>query len=291
MHLESLTDSFGASVTHLDLRTRPSRDTLRELCAALYEHRVLVIRGQRLTRDQYLDFGRRMGTPIPHVLDHMRMRGYPEMMTVGNTESRDLDPKIRNGAALWHTDQSYEAKPANATMLYSLIAPSTGGETQFCDMAGAYDDLPADRRAELANLDMAHKYGYGKRRHGEVSANPIINDEQDNRVPPVYHPLVMTHPVTGRRALYALGHGAYGIKGLPEAKANELIEALKDHVLQERYLYRHPYAVGDVVIWDTLQTMHSATPIDPMTTRIDARLLWRISVRGTPPELGTQTPG
>ena len=126
----------------------------------------------------------------------MRMPGYPELMTVGNTEERDRDSKIRNGAALWHTDQSYDRVPASATMLYSIIAPREGGQTQFCDMASAYDALDADTRRRIETIEVAHKCGRGKRLAGEAEVNPIINEDQDRRVPPVYHPLVMRHPVT-----------------------------------------------------------------------------------------------
>jgi alpha-ketoglutarate-dependent taurine dioxygenase len=95
---------------------------------------------------------------------------------------------------------------------------------------------------------------------------------------------VLPHPVSGRKALYALGHGAHGIRGMDEAAAMDLIEQLKEHALQEKYIYRHRYQVGDIAIWDTLQTMHAATPIDVATgeNTDNARILWRISVRGKP---------
>jgi alpha-ketoglutarate-dependent taurine dioxygenase len=210
------------------------------------------------------------------------MPDYPQMMTVGNTEVRDRDPKIRNGAALWHTDQSYEKIPASATMLYSIIAPKHGGETQFCDMRGAYEALDENTRSRIDSLYVAHKYGAGKRRDDEPPVNPLINDEQDQRVPVTWHPLVMPHPVTGTRALYALGHGAHGIRGMAATQAEELLDELKEHCAQEQFIYKHKYEVGDVVIWDTLQTMHRATPIDVASGKDDSRLLWRISLRGLP---------
>lgn len=273
---------FGVEVRGLDLARGADADTMHLLTSALYEHQVLVVRGQQLDRHSYLAFGRQWGTPIAHVLDHMRMSGYPELMTVGNTEKRDEDPKIRNGAALWHTDQSYEAVPASATMLYSIRAPRSGGETQFCNMALAYEALDAATRARIDELELAHKYGRGTRRADEPSVNPIINEGQDRRVPVIYHPVAYAHPVTGRKALYALGHGAHGVKGMPDDEGLALIESLKDHALQERFIYRHKYQVGDVTIWDTLATMHRATPIDVASSDADARLLWRISVRGKP---------
>ena len=274
--------AFGVEVCGVDLRAGMDEALTRLLTDALYEHRVIVIRNQNLDRQTYLRFGRQLGTPIPHVLDHMRMPGYPDLMTVGNTEKRDEDDKIRNGAALWHTDQSYEKVPASATMLYSIIAPEHGGETQFCDMAAAYDNLGDAMRRRIEGIVVAHKYGRGRRQEGEPPANPIISEVQDRRVPAVYHPLVMRHPVTGRKALYALGHGAYAIKGMADDQAEALLDELKTHALDERHIYRHKYLVGDLVVWDTLQTMHAATPIGVATSNADSRLLWRISVRGHP---------
>ena len=277
-----LDGAFGVEIVGLDLNHDYDAECIRFVSQALYAHQVVVIRDQRLDEANYLRFGRQWGSPIPHVLDHMRMPNFPELMTVGNTEKRDEDDKIRNGAALWHTDQSYEAVPASATMLYALKTPARGGETQFCNMALAYDALDEQTRARIDAFQIAHKYGRGQRRADEQAANPIINDEQDQRVPPIYHPLVYSHPITGRKALYALGHGAHGVKGMPDDEADALIESLKGHVLQDEFIYRHRYQVGDVAIWDTLSTMHRATPIDVATGEDNARLLWRISIRGKP---------
>ena len=149
-------------------------------------------------------------------------------------------------------------------------------------MATAWDNLDEATRRRIDDVEIAHKYGRGTRRAGEPPANPIINDEQDRRVPPIYHPLVMRHPVTGRKALYALGHGAYAVRGMSDDEGEALLDELKEHALQERHIYRHKYAVGDLVVWDTLQTMHAATPIDIASSSADSRLLWRISVRGRP---------
>ena len=280
--IAAIDGNFGAQISGCDLATGLDAATFAALARTLYDKRVIVIPEQSLSQADYLRFGCQWGEPIPHVLDHMRMRGYPQLMTVGNTEERDRDPLIRNGAALWHTDQSYERVPASATMLYSIIAPRHGGETQFCDMRRAYDELDESIRMRIDSLVVAHKYGAGKRRDDEPPVNPLINERQDQRVPVTYHPLVMAHPVTGTRALYGLGHGAHGIKGLHDGDADALLEMLKTHCAQERFIYRHQYRVGDIVIWDTLQTMHRATPIDIASGADDSRLLWRISVRGKP---------
>lgn len=289
INIKPLDGAFGAEIHGIDISCGIDDDTMSLLTRALYENRLIVIRQQHLNEENYLHFGRQWGTPIPHVLDHIRMSGYPEMLVVGNTEEKDKQEVIRNGAALWHTDQSYEKIPASATMLYSIKTPQTGGETQFCDMASAYDDLDEVTKARIDDLQVAHKYGKGKRRKGEMLVNPIINQEQDQRVPVIYHPMVLRHPVTGRKTLYAMGHGAHAIKDMNDDAAEALIEQMKEHVLQEKYIYRHRYEIGDIAIWDTWQTMHSATPIDIVSNENNARLLWRISVRGKPAIYQTQT--
>ena len=102
------------------------------------------------------------------------------------------------------------------------------------------------------------------------------------KLPTHFHPLVLTHHVTKRKTLYAVGQSSYGIRDMEDEKAIVLLEKLKDHALQEKYIYRHKYEVGDVAIWDTFQTLHSGSKIDVATCDKDSRLLWRISVRGKP---------
>ena len=273
--------AFGAEIHGLDLAAGADDSTMRLLTDTLYENCVLVVRDQHFDEEQFLRFGRAWGTPIPHVLRRMQMPGYPELMTVGNTEKWDKDPKVRMGAALWHTDKSYERVPASATILYCIKAAVVGGETQFCNMARAYESLDEETQARIVSLIVTHKYGRGFRRHDEAPVIPI-DDDRDGQLPAVSHPLVLAHPITGRYALYALGQGAYGIEGMSDDEARQLIIGLKDHALQECNIYRHKYRVGDLVIWDNLQTMHSATPIGVATSDADSRLLWRISVRGKP---------
>jgi len=282
MKFHPLYGDFGVEASGLDVSRGLDDEILTALSQALYKHRLLVLRGQDCDKDAYLAFGRRWGAPIPHVLDHMRMPGYPEMLVVGNTEAKDKKEEIRNGAALWHTDQSYEAVPASATMLYALQVPEGGGPTLYCDMVAAYRDLDEAMKARIDRLEVGHSYGAGKIRADELRVNPIINDDQRGRVPAIYHPLVRRHHVTGEPALYALGHGAFAIKGMPDDEAEALLDELKDHCLQERYIHAHRYQVGDIAIWDTFLTMHRAVPIDVATGKADARLLWRISVRGKP---------
>ena len=282
--IEPLDAACGAQVRGVDLTRDLSDSLMRALTQALYDHRVLVIKDQRLDKASYYRFGEQWGDPIAHVLDHMRMKDFPAMMTIGNTEERDKDDTVRNGAALWHTDQSYEAEPASATMLYSVIVPRVGGQTHFADMVAAYEALDDETRDRADRMTVGHLYGQTRLRADEYAVTPLQGDRQVEAVPTCWHPLVRVHPVTGRNALYAVGHGAFRIRGMDDAEASDFLFRIKEHCVQPRFVYAHGYEVGDVCIFDTLSTMHRASPIG-LPDSIDddrARLLWRISVRGLP---------
>ena len=275
--------NFGAEALGVDVAAGVGDETLRALVGAVHEHRLLVVRDQHLTEDQYLAFGRAWGEPIPHVLDHLRMPGYPEMMAIGNYGGEwKENESVRNGAAFWHTDQSYEEVPSSVTMLYSIRAPETGGETRLADLKSAFDTLPEETKGRLEGRHAWHLYGAASGRGGEAVASPLVTERQVERVPPVRHLVIRPHDVTGRKTLYAVAGTPYAIEGMDEAEGAALLRELKDHALQERFIYRHKYREGDVAIYDTTQTLHSGTPIGPATSERDTRLLWRISVRGKP---------
>ena len=275
--------NFGVEAVGIDIAQGLDDDVLRALADAVHEHRLLVIRGQRMTRDRYLEFGRWWGEPIPHVLDHLRMPGYPDMMAIGNHGGEWKDNEaVRNGAAFWHTDQSYEAVPSSATMLHSIKSPETGGETQLADLKSAYDALAEDMKERLDGRYAWHLYGAGSGEGDEAVANPLITDDQVERVPAVRHLIIRPHDVTGRKTLYGVSGTPYAIEGMDEEEGVAILKELKRHVLQERFIYRHKYRAGDIAIYDTTQTLHSGTPIGPATNERNTRLLWRISVRGNP---------
>ncbi len=273
---------FGAEITGIDLSEDALDSAVKPIVDALHENRFVVIRDQALDTDRYMAFGEQFGTPIPHVLDHLRMRGYPAIMEVGNTEKQHRKEAVRNGAVFWHTDQSYEAEPSSATMLYAIKVPKQGGETLIADLAGAYDALDDETKERIDGLVVKHLYGAASGRGDEKIASPLINEEQVEKVPPVHHRLVRPHPVTGRKTLYAVAGTCYGIVGMDDEEAQDLLAELKEHALQDRFIYKHKYDLGDIAIWDTSATLHSGTSIDFADSEENSRLLYRISVRGKP---------
>ena len=288
LEFEPLDGPFGIAARGVEVAEISGRE-FKALTEALYAHRLLVIRDQDCGRDDYLAFGRRWGTPLQHVLDHLRMPGFPELLVLGNTEAKDRDDSVRNGAAYWHTDQSYTANPVAFTLLYSRHVPAMGGETLIADMAAAYDALDAQTRARIDGLVVVHLRGAAKLHHGEHATIPFKDAQQAAKVPAVTHPLVRRHPATGRKMLYAVAGTATRIEGMPADESAELLEQLKAHATSDQFVYARRHSVGDIAMIDTNATLHSATPIPVASGPVNSRVVWRISLHG-PPETGWPTP-
>ena len=281
LSLKPLDGPFGRAVHGIDIRTGPAEGEFRTLCAALHDHRLIVLKSQRCDEGQYIAFGRRWGEPIPHIFDDDRVPGHEELLTIGNTGEHQQDALTRNSSAYWHTDHAYEAEIATATMLYAVKVPNKGGETRFADQKAAYDELDSAAKLRIEGLHATHFYAAAAGRDGEYPCAPL-SEEQAAQVPPVRHPLVREHSVTGAKSLYAVAGTAFGIEGLPEEEAQSLIAALKAHATQAKFVYEHRYEIGDIAIWDTQATLHCAKPIAPPNGPGTERVLWRICVRGKP---------
>ena len=274
--------AFGAEIHGLDLGRDLSDALTGEIVDSLYAHRFVVIKNQRLDEARYLAFGHRLGRPVAHALDHLRMPGFPEIEPIGNVNEKDRDAAVRNGAAFWHTDQCYEAEPASMIALHALEMPEVGGETLIADMRSAYDDLDDGTKSRIDSLVVRHAYEAAQGGEGEERAIPIRTDEQHSRLPAVRHYLAPPHPATGTKSLYAVAGFACGIEGMDDGEASSLLDDLKAHALRPCYVRRHRHEVEDVMVIDTLQTLHAALPSEYASGEHDARLLWRLGIKGAP---------
>lgn len=267
---------FGAIVEQVDLAADQSETTLRPLIAALHEHQILAIRGQSLTDAQYAAFGQHWGKPLLfHLPDH-RKNEHPELIRISNAAS--TPERYRDGAMFWHQDSSYEDVPASVTMLYGAETPQEGGETMIASSALAYDALDEATKARVDGLTGLHCMG----------GSPALPGENIPFVPETTalhgiktHPLVMRHPVTGRKALYVSG-SAYGAEGLDRDEGRALIDRLRRHITQPQFVTRYKVETGDIFLWDNFQVLHSATPIEYSDEPGKRRLLYRISTKGAP---------
>jgi taurine dioxygenase len=271
-----LSDVLGVALEGIDLSKPLSDAAFREVEQAFWDGQVLAIKGQTLQPDQYLAFARRFGKPEPHVIDQFHYPGHPDILILSNVKKDGKPTGLQDAGSYFHTDYSYLDVPARVTMLYSIQVPAKGGNTLFADMYAAYDDLPEATRRRIDDLVVLHHYGNRDDldEKSRTAASPLTAD-QKGKVNWVRHKLVRTHYGTKRKALYAVSGSSFEIEGMPRDEGVALLDELKAHALQDKYRYSHAYEVGDVVLWDDLATLHSATLTDPN----DPRTLWRITVK------------
>lgn len=270
-----LSSLFGVEAAGVDLSQPLPEASFKELERAFYAHQVLALRAQDITAMQFLDFARRIGPPQPHVIDQFHHPDDPNILILSNVKQDGKPTGLQDAGSYFHTDYSYLAVPARATTLYSRVIPQIGGNTLFANQQAAYDDLPETMKRRIDPLLAIHHYG---NRHdvNEASrtAASVLNDAQKAKMPVITHRVARPHPVTGRKALYAVSGSAFGIVGMPDDEARELLDELAAHSTQAKYQLSFKYGVGDIVVWDNAALLHSATLIDPN----DARTLWRVTM-------------
>jgi taurine dioxygenase len=267
---------FGIEAHDIDLSVPLSDAAWNELERAFYDHQVLALRGQDLSALQFLAFARRFGPPQPHVIDQFHHPDDPNILILSNVKTADGRPTgLQDAGSYFHTDYSYLAVPARATTLYSRVVPKVGGDTLFANQLAAWDDLPEAMKRRVEPLVAIHHYG-NRNDVNEASrtAASVLNAAQKAKMPVITHRIARRHPVTGRTALYAVSGSSFGIVGMPDDEARDLLDELAAFATQPKYQLRFRYGVGDIVVWDNAALLHSATLIDPA----DARTLWRVTV-------------
>ncbi len=277
---DKLSHGFGLESREVDLSRSLDETGLRDVCRALFAGQVLVLHAQRLTPRQFHAFARRVGPPEPHVIDQFHHPEIADILILSNVRKNGEPTGLADAGTYFHTDYSYLDVPARATMLYSIQVPSSGGDTLFANQYAAYDDLPAAMKKTLEPLVALHHYGNrDDLDNASRTVASVLSDEQERKMQWVRHRIARAHPVTGRKALYAVSGSSFRIEGMPDDEAISLLDELKRHATQTKYQYRLKYGVGDVVIWDNASLLHAATLTDPD----DPRTLWRITVKESGP--------
>jgi len=276
LQTKPLSPGFGLETSDVDTAKPLSDAAFEDIERTFFRGQVLVLRAQSLTPAQYVAFARRFGPPEPHVIDQFHHPADPNILILSNRKKDGQPVGLADAGTYFHTDYSYLQVPARATMLYSIEVPKSGGNTLFANQYAAYDGLSDAMKQEIASLVAIHHYGNRKEMNdaSRIAASPLT-PEQKAKMPLITHPLVRAHPVTGRKALYAVSGSSYGIVGMPEDKAVALLDELAAHATQPKYVLSYGYRVGDIVIWDNASLLHSATLTDPD----DPRTLWRITIK------------
>jgi len=253
---------LGAEVSGIDVAAEADDALVAAIRAALNEHLVLVIRGQRLDAGQQVAFAQRFGDLVRRVSGEFLHPDYPDVLILSN---RVVDGKSEGATAsyageVWHSDLTYAERPSMGSMLHALEVAEIGGDTAWANMYMAYESLPAATRAKIDGLSGIHVRD--RRRNPRAQLSDEFDRDVEKyysiKVPDSVHPMVRTHPETGRKALFVSPRFTVAIDGMDDPEAQPLLDELFEHQKRSEFVYRHKWRLGDLVFWDNRCTIHLA---------------------------------
>jgi len=272
----------GAEIV-IDLARDIDDETFREIERAFHDNVVVVFRGQQLSNARHVEFSRWFGKLEIHIVEKYLLPGFPEILLISNIrDERGEHIGLADAGFTWHTDTSYRRRPSRCSLLYAKEVPHRDGrplgETVFANTIAAYEALPEAMRRRIDGLKAIHRYS--ARRRVADSPRPKLTQEQLAETPDIPHPIVRTHPYTGRKSLYVTAGECIGIDGMPEDEGVDLVAELDAYCVRPEFLYRHKWQVGDLLMWDNATSMHLAICDYALPER---RLMHRTTVIGTVP--------
>ncbi|MGI9388101.1 MAG: TauD/TfdA dioxygenase family protein [Methyloligellaceae bacterium] len=276
-----LSGAIGAEIQGVSLAERCSNQKFETIHRAFLDHSVLVFRDQKLKPDQLVTFAERFGSLDRHVLKQFAHPDNPDVFLISNVKEKGKPIGAIRAGQYWHSDCSYMARPSMASVLYALELPSYGGDTLFTSAASAHDELSDSFQRFLSGLTAVHDYTNAwDVFFSKVSDRPPLSEEERAKVPPVEHPVVRTHPESGRKVLFVNPGFTRHIVGLTEGESRAVLDHLFAHIQQPHFIYRHRWAPGDLVIWDNRSAWHLAVADYDMNEK---RHLLRTSIAGDVP--------
>ena len=282
MDIRRVSAAMGAEILDVDLNDLAD-GAFAQIRDAFHIYQVIVIRDQNLTPAAQLDFSSRFGALEDQLNAHYTVPDYPEVLVLSNDVKDGKPIGLIDGGDSWHSDSSHRDTPSMATILYAVKNPDHGGDTEFANMYAAYEALPSEMKSRIADLKGIH--AVSKLKNKRVTVSPRRPDgrdfyERQKALPDQIWPLVRTHPVTGRKALYLSPRFTIGIAGLTEGEADEILDVLFAHQVRGEFVYRHRWRDHDLVMWDNRSVIHQATG---GYTYPDVRKMHRTVVAGDRP--------
>ncbi|MDS1138817.1 TauD/TfdA family dioxygenase [Pusillimonas sp. SM2304] len=256
--------SLGAQVLDINLAEPLTEENYKSLEQALGRYGVLSYPNQHLTAKQLRDFSVKFGKLEVNVANMYYEPGLPEVMILSNIVENGKPIGLSDAGQDWHTDMSYSNTIAFTNVLYGITIPMRNGKslgnTEFSNMHAAYEELPRELKKELDGMTVTHDFNkfWEMMRRERGSTRPPLTEEQRKKKPPVSHPVFLTHPITGKKVLYANPGYSVRINELSEARSAEVLDFLFKHQIQEKFRYRHEWQQGDVLMWDNMGTIHNA---------------------------------
>jgi len=278
IEIKPICDALGAEVRGVDLADVDAA-TLKTVREAWLKYIVLLFRDQTLTDDQLADFSRNFGELdlAPPMETEGGAPGHPEILVISNVKvGGKAIGTLGDGEAIWHSDMNYMDEPPTGSLLYSLEIPREGGDTGFSNMYAALETLPADLRRRVDGLSIKHDSSTNSGGYLRYGSKPVT----DLRTcPGAVHPIVTTHPETGRKALF-LGRRRHAyIMGLSLEESEKLLDELWVYATRPELSWHHKWRVGDVLMWDNRCAMHRRDAFDPASRRV----MHRTQIKGSKP--------
>jgi taurine dioxygenase len=278
---------LGAEIVGLDLSQDIDEATFLQIEQVFHERQVIWFRGQRLTPEQHVRFSRHFGTVEVPTNRQYALPGRPEVYVVSNIVENGRNIGNADAGRVWHTDSSYMQVPSRCSLLYAIEVPRNEagdplGDTLFATMTGAYDALSSEIKQRLEGLQAVHNYtAQYERRLARMRAEGMqredLTPELRAKVPDILHPVIRPHPLTGRKCVFVNSAFVTEIVGLSEEEGTRLRDSLIEHSTAERFVYRHRWERGDLLIWDNAATQHLAVADYALPQR---RLMYRTTVKG-----------
>lgn len=279
--LRKLHPLYGVEIVGVDVAKPVDDATFAEIRAALDEHSLLLFRGLEMTDERQIAFSERFG-PLLRATSNNPGGGTPfsrqsnlDMKTGAFIPADDKRMRYQKANEAFHSDGSYRVVPSLCSLLSGRVVPPEGGATEFTTMRGAWDALPEAKRRALEGLIAEHSLFYSR----SLVDPTVMNDEQKKEMPPVRQAVVRTNPVNGRKTLFVGAHASH-IVGRPVEEGRALLKELMDLCAEPRFVYRHQWREGDLVVYDNRCLLHRATPYDIARYR---RILQRTTVSDAGP--------
>lgn len=273
----------GAEIRGLDLRDPHEANLREELNQAFARYHVLVFRDQKLSPREFAHAAENFGDIMPQAIKGHGAREHPDVFELRPMAVAPGEYRAPGGDG-FHTDHSFDAHPPKATALHPVILPSAGGDTQFCNVHLAYDELPDEMKKRIDGLQAVHTY-YS--RNAAYQVRTLDAQSLAELSPPAIHPLAPLHPDNSRRYLYISQSRLESIIGMDDAQTLRLVKELMTHATQPKYEYRHVWRHGDMVIWDNRSVLHKANGDYDMREG-EGRLMYRLMLKGPVPQASRQ---
>ena len=260
--IKPLSVALGAEINGVDLSQPVDDRTGDQILDAFHQHQLLLFPKQTLTPEQHITFSRSFGELEIHVCGQYLLPEYPEILLL--TNERDQEGQrlsIADGGSGWHSDLSYMKRPSLGSLLHAVRVPKTGGDTEWASLYSAYETLPEATRKRIEGLKAIHQFD--QRSNPRLPPPDLRNRDEHSEelralTPDIEHPIVRTHPVTGRKSLFVSLRFTIGIADMEEAEGKELLDELLAHQEQPEFTYRHKWGQGDLMMWDNRCTNHRA---------------------------------